>query len=70
MSEPIDPRLAEVMAERDMYRKALQDLLAKYEPFNVTDEEIEEVRKNGVTFEQVMAEVEAALQGDGKRTPS
>jgi hypothetical protein len=47
--------------ESEMYRKSLQYMLGKYEPFEftMTPEEFEELKKTGVPLSEVIKEVEA-----------
>jgi hypothetical protein len=71
MSEPLEARLAEVLAEleqvkaeRDMYLKSLyaytRDQLV---PF--TEEDLADIKANGVSFEEIIAELEERMERRG-----
>jgi hypothetical protein len=74
MSDPIDPKLAELMAElaevkaeRDMYRKVILDQFAKgLKP--ITAEELADLQANGVPFEEFVEEISREVGPD--RSPS
>lgn len=61
MSERIEETLEQVKAERDRYRRELLKLLPM-DTSELTEEEARAMRENGLTAEQLIAKVEAAVR--------
>ena len=63
-SEP-EETLEQVREERDTYRRALLHIMReKYEVVPFTEEEIEDLKKNGVSMDEVLREVKKVMGMD------
>ena len=63
-SEP-EETLEQVREERDTYRRALLHIMReKYEVVPFTEQEIEDLKKNGVSMDEVLREVKKVMGMD------
>jgi chromosome segregation ATPase len=56
--EKLQKEKADLVDERDQYLRSLHALIPKT-PVTFTEQELDELRSNGVTFEQILADIES-----------